>query len=116
MKPSSGLNPSLWKRLRRWNKGGEDEALLFGADCSARAYDEYPELEPYSPEELRTAIIRARLSPNDAQIAIGRLIWRSKWVNIGAVVNMDRTAAQRRLKNKIIPKILANLQLCRKIS
>jgi hypothetical protein len=90
--------------------------LLFGSECSSRAYDEYPELEPYSEAELRTAILRARLSPDDAQIAIGRLIWRSKWANIGAVINLDRTAAPRRLKNKIIPKILANLQLCRAIS
>ena len=102
--------------MRRPNKNGESEALLFGSECSARAYDEYPELEHYSEEELRTAILRARLSPDDAQIAIGRLIWRSKWANIGAVVNLDRTAAQRRLKNKIIPKILANLQFCREIS
>ena len=84
----------------------ESEELLFGADGSCRAYDEYPELEPYSEEELRRAIHLARLCPDDAQIAIGRLIWRSKWANIGAVVNLDRTAAQRRLKNKIIPRIM----------
>ena len=80
--------------------------MLFGSECSSRAYDEYPEVEPYSEAELRTAIFRARLSPDDAQIAIGRLIWRSKWANIGAVVKLDRTAAQKRLKNKIIPRIL----------
>lgn len=102
---------------RRLNKGGgESEELLFGADGSPFAYDEYPGLEGVTEADLRTAILHARLAPDDAQIAIGRLIWRSKWANIGAVVNMDRTTAQRRLKNKIIPKILANLQLCRKIS
>ena len=62
-------------------------------------------------DELRAAILRARLAPDDAQIAIGRLIWRSNWANIAAVTNMDRTTARRRLKQKIIPRILANLQL-----
>lgn len=80
---------------------------MFGADCSARAYDEYPELEGVPEANLRAAILRARLAPDDAQIAIGRLIWRSTWANIGAVTNMDRTTARRRLKNKIIPRILA---------
>jgi hypothetical protein len=60
-------------------------------------------------EDLRKAILRARLAPDDAQIAIGRLIWRSNWVNIAAVTNMDRTTARRRLKDKIIPKIKRNL-------
>ena len=80
--------------------------MLFGAECSARAYDEYPELEGVSEVELRNAIRLARLSPDDAQIAIGRLIWRSKWANIGAVINLDRTAAYKRLKYKIIPRLL----------
>ena len=62
-------------------------------------------------DELRAAILRARLAPDDAQIAIGRLIWRSNWANIAAVTYMDRTTARRRLKQKIIPRILANLQL-----
>lgn len=61
-------------------------------------------------EELRAAILRARLAPDDAQIAIGRLIWRSNWANIGAVVYMDRTTARRRLKDKIIPKLLRQLR------
>lgn len=94
----------------------ENEALLFGADSSARAYDEYPELEGVSEEDLRRAIRLARLSPDDAQIAIGRLIWRSSWANIGAVLNMDRTTAQRRLKHKIIPRILTNLHACKQVA
>ena len=61
-------------------------------------------------EELRGAILRARLSPDDAQIAIGRLIWRSNWSNIGAVVFMDRTTARRRLRDKIIPRLLRQLR------
>ena len=84
--------------------------MLFGAECSARAYDEYPELEGVSEAELRNAIRLARLSPDDAQIAIGRLIWRSKWANIGAVINLDRTAAYKRLKNKIIPRLLCVME------
>ena len=59
-----------------------------------------------SEAELRNAIRLARLSPDDAQIAIGRLIWRSKWANIGAVISLDRTAAYKRLKYKIIPRLL----------
>ena len=110
MAATKACTASLRQPPRRPNKfGSESEELLFGADCSSRAYDEYPELEPYTEEELRRAIRLARLSPDDAQIAIGRLIWRSKWVNIGAVVNMDRTAAQRRLKNKIIPRLISIL-------
>lgn len=61
-------------------------------------------------EDLRKAILRARLTPDDAQIAIGRLIWRSNWANIAAVTNMDRTTARRRLKDKIIPRLLRQLK------
>lgn len=57
-------------------------------------------------DDLRAAILRARLGPDDAQIAIGRLIWRMCWVDIGAAVNMDRTTAMRRMKNIIIPRLM----------
>lgn len=61
-------------------------------------------------DELRAAILRARLAPDDAQIAIGRLIWMSNWANIGAVTHMDRTTASRRLKDKIMPRLLRQLK------
>ena len=57
-------------------------------------------------DELRATILRARLSPDDAQIAIGRLIWRMCWVDIAAAVHMDRTTAMRRMKNIIIPRLI----------
>ena len=50
-------------------------------------------------------ILRARLSPDDAQIAIGRLVWRMCWVDIADAVHMDRTTAMRRMKNIIIPRL-----------
>lgn len=55
---------------------------------------------------MRAAILRARLGPDDAQIAIGRLIWRMCWVDIAAAVHMDRTTAMRRMKNIIIPRLI----------
>lgn len=73
---------------------------------SPHAYGEYPELEGLTEAELKTAIHAARLGPTDAQIAIGRLIWRMCWVDIGAAVNMDRTTAMRRMKNIIIPRLI----------
>ena len=51
-------------------------------------------------------ILRARLSPDDAQIAIGRLVWRMCWVDIASAVHMDRTTAMRRMKNIIIPRLI----------
>ena len=54
--------------------------------------------------ELTAAIHAARLGADDVQIAIGRLIWRMCWVDIGAAVHMDRTTAARRMKNIIIPR------------
>ena len=51
-------------------------------------------------------ILRARLSPDDAQIAIGRLVWRMCWVDIASAVHMDRTTAMRRMKNVIVPRLL----------
>lgn len=57
-------------------------------------------------DELRATILRARLSPDDAQIAIGRLIWRMCWVDIASAVHMDRTTAMRRMKKIIIPRLI----------
>lgn len=57
-------------------------------------------------DEIRAAILRARLGPDDAQIAIGRLVWRMCWVDIAAAVHMDRTTAMRRLKKIIVPKLI----------
>ena len=57
-------------------------------------------------DELRATILRARLSPDDAQIAIGRLIWRMCWVDIASAVHMDRTTAMRRMKNIIVPRLM----------
>ena len=57
-------------------------------------------------DELRAAILRARLSPDDAQIAIGRLVWRMCWVDIASAVHMDRTTAMRRMKNIIIQRLI----------
>ena len=51
-------------------------------------------------------ILRARLSPDDAQIAIGRLVWRMCWVDIADAVHMDRTTAMRRLRKIIIPRLI----------
>lgn len=85
---------------RRPNKTGHGIA-------SPYAYGEYPELEGLTEAELKTAIRAARLGPTDAQIAIGRLIWRMCWVDIGAAVNMDRTTAMRRMKSIIIPRLIS---------
>lgn len=87
-------------RLRRTNKpGGRGTG-------SPYAYGEYPELEGLTDEELTAAIHAARLAPDDAQIAIGRLIWRMCWADIGAAVHMDRTTARRRLARIIIPRLI----------
>lgn len=59
-----------------------------------------------SEDEIRAAILRARLSPDDAQIAVGRLVWRMCWVDIAAAVHMDRTTAARRMRSVIIPRLI----------
>ena len=85
---------------RRPNKTGHGIA-------SPYAYGEYPELEGLTEAEITAAIHAARLGATDSQIAIGRLIWRMCWVDIGAAVNMDRTTAMRRMKSIIIPRLIS---------
>ena len=79
---------------------------LYQGPTSPHAYGEYPELEKLTEDQIRAAILRARLGPDDAQIAIGRLVWRMCWADIGAAVNMDRTTAMRRMKNIIVPRLI----------
>ena len=82
------------------------KAELYKGQTSPHAYGEYPELEGYTEDEIRALILNARLSPDDAQIAIGRLIWRMCWVDIASAVHMDRTTAMRRMRNVIVPRLI----------
>lgn len=83
---------------------------LYKGPTSPHAYGEFPQLEGLTEDDLRAAILRARLGPDDAQIAIGRLIWRMCWVDIADAVHMDRTTAMRRMKNIIIPRLSSFIQ------
>ena len=78
-------------------------------DVSPYAYDEFPALEGVSEELLLKAIQHARLSPEARQLAIARLIWRTKYIVIAEVLGMSRTTASRMMKNTIVPRIIRAL-------
>ena len=80
-----------------------------GIETSPYAYDEFPALEGIPDELLLKAIHYCRLSPEDSQLAIGRLIWRTKYIVLADVLGMSRTTAARILRNKIVPRIVRAL-------
>lgn len=79
-------------------------------DVSPHAYDEFPELEGVSEELLLKAIRYARLPPEACQLAIGRLIWRTKYIVMADVLGMSRSTASRTLRYTIVPRIVRALE------
>lgn len=70
-------------------------------------YDEYHEFDGLSGSAVSRLIIEARLAPIDVQIAASRLVWGMDYADIGAAVNMDRSAVSKRLRKQIVPRMLA---------
>ncbi len=56
-------------------------------------------------EELKRLCKNARLSRDDARIAILRLSGRHSYADIGAKVNRDRSGVSKRLRKTIVPEL-----------
>ena len=55
--------------------------------------------------ELQKLLKRSTLSRDDRQIAASCLIWDMDYIEIGAVVHMDRTTVSRRMRKIIAPQL-----------
>lgn len=91
----------------------DDDGLyrITGAlDVSVRSYGEFPAIDGVPEDVLLKAIQHAGLPPEGRQLAIGRLIWHTKYIVLGEVLGMSRTTASRTLKKYIMPRIIRALQ------
>lgn len=70
-------------------------------------YTEYPQLDGAPGALMARLILEARLSPRDVQIAASRLIWGMDYADIAVAVHMDRTAVSDRLRQQIVPRLMA---------
>lgn len=79
-------------------------------DVSPRSYGEFPAIDGVPEDKLLEAIRNAGLPPEGRQLAIGRLIWHTKYIVLGEVLGMSRTTASRTLKYRIVPRIIRALE------
>lgn len=56
-------------------------------------------------EEFSALLAQCKLSSEDKEIAVQRIVWRMCFIDIAACVHMDRRTVSRRMESVILPEL-----------
>ena len=56
-------------------------------------------------EEFSELLAQCKLSSEDKEIAVQRIVWRMQYIDIAAAVHMDRRTVARHMEGVILPEL-----------
>lgn len=72
----------------------------------------YPQFDDLSAEDFARLLAISKLSGEEKEIAAQCIVWHMNYIDVGAIVHMDRRTVSRKMQNIILPELDRMMRKC----